>query len=109
VLPTYGKGEVIVLTEDILSAYKVSTAAPVQGWAMMGTSLKPHITQAVMKQGKPVAIWLDPDGAGKLGAAKAQRELKAVGVECRIVSSTKDPKLLHRATIRELLCIPSSR
>ena len=103
VLPRWGSASRITLTEDILSAYKVGSTEGCEAWAMMGTSLKPHVLAELMKAGKPCNIWLDPDAAGRRAASKAVKTLAGYGIDCRIIRSTKDPKLLHRAVIKEHL------
>lgn len=103
VLPRWGTAARITLTEDILSAYKVGTTEGCEAWCLMGTSLKTHVLAELLKAGKPCNIWLDPDAAGKRAASKAAKTLAGYGIECRVIQSTKDPKLLHRATIKELI------
>lgn len=93
-----GEGPTLVLTEDILSAIKVGqvTAA----WSILGTSVTDSIVKEVMRVGSPVAIWLDPDGAGIKGARKLRRELAPlVTQDVRVIVSDKDPKLHSRKEI----------
>lgn len=101
-LAKHGRGGLVVLTEDLLSAYKVSRAG-VQGWALMGTKLNDHITAEVIRTGLPVAVWLDADAPGRAAARKVGQELRACGVEVRDVVTEKDPKLLSRAEIAATL------
>lgn len=100
VLPRYGSADFIVLTEDILSAAKVGLVA--EGWSMLGTKMNPTTLDAVIQSGKPVLVWLDPDAAGKRGAAKVLRTLRSVGVSCENVVSDKDPKLHIRKEIADV-------
>lgn len=97
----YGEGKEIVLTEDILSAWKVGrcTAA----WSILGTSLSQSQCLSIMQHGLPVAIWLDPDGPGQRAAAKIFKQLTAYGVDARVIRSDTDPKLLTREDIRRKL------
>jgi DNA primase len=97
----YGKGKEIVLTEDILSAWKVGqcTAA----WSILGTSLSQSQCLSVMRHGLPVYIWLDPDAAGIRAASKIFKQLTAYGVDARVIRSDTDPKLLSREDIRRKL------
>ncbi|MGH1510395.1 toprim domain-containing protein [Ralstonia solanacearum] len=98
----YGDGWAIVLTEDLLSAYKTSLAG-VAGWALMGTRLNTYTTAQVLSARKPVFVWMDPDAAGQSAAAEIMRTLRAYGVIVRNVVSTKDPKLLSREEITRLV------
>jgi len=100
VLPRYGTAEFIVLTEDILSAAKVGLVA--EGWSMLGTKLHGSMLSALIEAGKPVIVWLDPDAAGKRGAAKTLRTLRSVGIQCCNLVSERDPKLHSRKEISEL-------
>lgn len=97
----YGKGTEIVLTEDILSAWKVGCVT--SAWSILGTSLSQSQVLALLKDGRPVTIWLDPDGPGRRAAAKIFKQLTAYGVDARVIRSDRDPKLLTRDEIRHAL------
>jgi hypothetical protein len=101
VIPRYGKAQHVTLTEDMLSAYKVGKVA--EGWAMLGTSISKHAISLLSARGCKVNIWLDPDKAGRRAATKVAATLRSVGVECDIIRSTVDPKLVHSSDIKELL------
>jgi hypothetical protein len=94
----YGSGPLLVLTEDLLSAYRVSRAGA-EAWSLLGTKITDYIATEIIKADKPVATWLDPDKAGRTNAAKIRRALRAYGVEVRDIQSDKDPKLLTREAI----------
>jgi DNA primase len=94
----YGAGPIVVLTEDILSAYKVSRAG-VEAWPLMGTKLSTTVAAEIIRDSRPVAVWLDPDMAGRTSAAKICKTLRAYGVKVTNVVSDKDPKLLSREEI----------
>ena len=94
----YGDGATIVLTEDILSAYRVSRVG-VEGWCLLGTKITDYIATQLIRAGKTVAVWLDPDAAGQTNAAKIIKQLRAYGVVARNVVSLRDPKLLQREEI----------
>ena len=97
----YGKGKEIVLTEDILSAWKVGTVS--SGWSILGTSLSQSQLSLLLARQCPVSIWLDPDAAGRKAAAKIFKQLNAYGVDARVIRSDTDPKLLTREDIRRKL------
>lgn len=92
----------LILTEDILSAARCGRH--VHGASICGVSMD-IADLSFCTQYHRVAVWLDPDGAGKSGAAKALRKLLLVNPEARTISSRVDPKNLPDAellaTIRE--------
>lgn len=98
----YGEGNAVVLTEDMLSAYKVSRVG-VAGWSILGTKLNDHTAAEVIRAAKPVYVWLDPDKAGQTAAQEIVKKLRAYGVKARSVLSDRDPKLLMRNQIIEVL------
>lgn len=102
VIPKYGYSSAITLTEDILSAYKVGKVG--EGWCLLGTKLSAYHLHSLMLRGCPVNVWLDPDGAGQSGASKCLAKLRSVGITCRNIVSSVDPKLMHLSAIKELLC-----
>lgn len=101
VIPTYGlgRGTVIALTEDILSAYKVGKVT--EAWALMGTSLHPSVLRRLVDSGAHVAIMLDPDAAGIKAAAKIIKTLTMYGVPAHRVNLRADPKLLSLQEISD--------
>lgn len=101
VLPRYGEGSMVVLTEDILSAVRVGEVT--EAWSLMGTAMKAPVLARLSMEDRPVAVWLDPDSAGREGAAKVLRSLRSLGLRCFNVVSTKDPKLLSKQEILECL------
>jgi hypothetical protein len=101
-LVKFGKADVPTLTEDMLSAMKVGVSGG-EGWAVLGTSVSDHMVAALLKRGTPVNVWLDPDGAGRRGAAKISKQLRAYGLTVRDIISARDPKLHSRVEIKEIL------
>lgn len=101
IVPRWGKADQIVLTEDILSAFRVGMEG--EAWSLMGTELATSVLARLLKEGKPVLIWLDPDDAGQNAAADVSRTLASVGVPHKNIITKCDPKLLSRAQIREVL------
>ena len=97
----YGKANEVTLVEDLLSAYKVGTVA--EAWSLMGTSINKLALSLLLSRGCKVNVWLDPDAAGQRASTKVLASLRAVGVEARNIVSAKDPKLIHRYEIKELL------
>lgn len=101
IIPKYGSADVIVLTEDILSAAKVGMVY--EGWSMMGVKLSTLALSEIIQTGKPVIVWLDPDKAGRDGMVKTVRSLRSTGIPCARVDSDLDPKLHSRREIRTII------
>lgn len=100
-VPRWGQADEVTLCEDILSAYKVGTVA--EGWCLLGTSIGKVCLGMLIQRNAKVNVWLDPDPPGRRAAKKALALLRSVGLEARDVVSEKDPKLVHRQSIKELL------
>lgn len=96
----WGEGPTLVVTEDILSAFKVGMVT--SAVAALGTSPSAAVVNHIM-QFKDVRVWLDPDPAGRRGATKIISRLRAYGVSPANVVSDRDPKLLSKEQIREHL------
>jgi len=96
-----GDGPLLVLTEDMLSAVRVGevTAA----WCAMGTSLTDTIIAEILRLGKPVRVWLDPDNAGVRGRRKYVPMLRAYGIDAQAIRSDRDPKLYSKEEITKFL------
>lgn len=99
-LVRFGEAEVPTLTEDILSAAKIGLVS--EGWAVLGTSVSSHMVAALMKRGR-CNVALDPDAAGRRGAAKIVKQLRAYGLTVRNVEFQRDPKLMPRESLRRVL------
>lgn len=108
----------LVITEDVLSAIRVgrfTTSA-----ALLGTSLSSSVLSQLEKSLRlrrtnalawwepqedsvRVAVWLDPDKAGRRGASKIESRLSMVGWSVRRISSSADPKRLSDRDIAQIL------
>lgn len=104
----YGTGRVLVLTEDILSAFRVGKHT--EAWSLLGTKLPEPVAVQIVSRGGPVLVWLDPDWqypAGKrpgvIAARAIVKQLTGYGVNARYVLSRADPKLLSDREIRRFL------
>jgi hypothetical protein len=98
----FGSGSFVVLTEDILSAFKISLAG-FEAWPVMGTLVSDAYVAEILRRGVPVITWLDPDKAGQRAARKYIQQLRAYGVPVRNVVSEKDPKRHFIDEIKEYL------
>jgi hypothetical protein len=92
----------VVLTEDILSAFKISLTGE-EAWPVMGTSVPASYVAELMRRGVQAVTWLDPDAAGRKAAARYGKQLRAYGVPVRDIVSARDPKLHHLQDIKEIL------
>lgn len=101
VIPMYGSAQEVTLTEDLLSAYKVGTVG--EGWSLLGTSISKATLAALVSRNCKVNVWLDPDGPGQRAAKKVLVAVRSVGLDARNIVSERDPKLVHRQQIKELL------
>lgn len=94
-------GGPVFLTEDLLSAYKIRMAG-FRSMPLQGTSLHDEHVACLLKHTDRVAVWLDPDKAGRDAAAKVAKRLRVFGFDVHDVVSTKDPKLHTRAEINSI-------
>lgn len=109
VIPRYGSAPNVTLTEDILSAFKVGISGH-EGWSLMGTRVGNHALSLLLRRGARVNVWMDNDigpkftvNRGQIAARKIGAQLRASGLEVRNIISPRDPKLMHRDEIKELL------
>jgi hypothetical protein len=100
-LPRFGSGDSITLTEDLLSAFKIGLVA--EAWCLMGTYANPRLLAGLLERKAPVNVWTDPDAAGRAAAKKVHSQLKAYGIEARVIRSARDPKLHTFDQIRSYL------
>lgn len=106
-----GKGDSIVLLEDVLSAYKVGLVC--EAWCLFGTKLKDSVLAELLNDPRPVVTWLDDDrgrpggkNPGQDSARQMRNRLRALGKEVRNATSERDPKYLPRDRIEEVLECP---
>lgn len=97
----FGTGPTLVLTEDVLSAYKVGKVT--KAWAMLGTSFSDGMVMALAGAHSPVATLLDPDAGGDKGRRAATRQLPIMGISVTNLYPPRDPKLLSLKEIQSCL------
>lgn len=105
-LACYGEADCVVLTEDILSAFRVGQVS--QGWSLLGTKLPTPALARLIKEDKPVLVWLDNDqgrihNPGQHAAGLIMRSLTNVGLRCANIVTAIDAKALSRAQVREVI------
>jgi DNA primase len=92
----------LVLTEDILSAVRVGRIAR-RTVALLGTSANAEQLAAILKGVRRIAIWLDPDKAGRTAGHKISRTLQLQGFSVQSIRTERDPKYYSNAGIRRIL------
>lgn len=93
----YGRGDPLVLTEDVLSAFRVGQVT--EAWSLLGTNLTDAVLARILRRGGVVLVWLDPDAAGRKASRTIINQLRACGVAANPVSTQRDPKLYSRRDI----------
>ncbi|AQT27796.1 DNA primase [Ralstonia phage RS-PI-1] len=93
----YGRGDPLVLTEDVLSAFRVGQHT--EAWSLLGTNLTDPVLARILKRGGSVRVWLDPDTAGRKASRTIINRLVACGVSAHAIHTQRDPKLYSRRDI----------
>lgn len=101
IAPTYGQGDVHVLTEDILSAWKVGCVT--KATSLMGVRLNDTLLAQLVADRKPIVVALDPDPPGIAGAQQVAARCRMVGLRTEILHTRLDPKCLPRLEIKQCL------
>ena len=94
----YGDGPVVAITEDMLSAAKVGGVT--EAHALLGTVVSDAVLLRLASAGKPIALMLDSDAAGRAGAKAIALRLSLLGVDNRQIYFGRDPKLVARKDIK---------
>lgn len=104
----FGEGNVVILHEDYLSAYRVHKAG-FHTCCLLGTTLTTAVLARLTKYDE-VWTWLDNDkGRGLLGnpgqraAGQALSQLRACGIKVRNIKSDNDPKSYSAREINNIL------
>jgi DNA primase len=93
----YGRGDPLVLTEDVLSAFRVGQVT--EAWSLLGTNLTDPVLIRIIDRGGKVRVWLDPDAAGRKASRRIINRLTACGVDAEAIHTQRDPKLYSRRDI----------
>lgn len=104
IVAKYGSGPVVVITEDILSAFRVARVT--EAWSALGTSLPVPIMNQLIEAQRPVVLMLDPDAGGDKGTIRMLRPLSNAGVSVYVARPHRDPKYLTKQ--ETLSCINTS-
>ena len=98
-LTKYGKGGILILVEDVLSAIKIARTKKYCASPLLGSSLSKHAESQLVKQYKNIYVWLDRDKASN--AVRIRNRLRSLGVTSRAIISDLDPKEYDKQTITE--------
>lgn len=91
--------EVLVLTEDVLSAIKVGRKF--DACSLLGTTMTDERAAKIAMHYDTVVLWLDGDKAGRAGVKDAAKQLAFQGVKCYKVISERDPKTYTQSEIED--------
>lgn len=97
------RAKTLVVTEDILSAYRVYRDGAVDALAIMGTSLDRDVIVQITKDYRRVALWLDPDRWGRMGSGILRGAFEQLDFPVVRVDSERDPKNHAPDYVREKL------
>lgn len=93
--------ELVVITEDILSAIKVYRAG-YSSMAVLGTSISPTAAVHISKYTN-VVCWTDADKAGDEAWIKLRKRMQLFDVSLRRIRTDEDPKNISIETIKTLI------
>jgi DNA primase len=102
-LTIYGKGDTIILVEDVLSAIKIARLR-YQGYCsspLLGSSLSEKSRDILRKNFKNIYIWLDRDKANQ--AIDIRNNLKSFGINSKVIITKLDPKEYNKEEITNWL------
>jgi hypothetical protein len=94
-------GDMVVVTEDILSAIKVYRAG-YSSIAVLGTNISPT-TAAAIGEYPSVVCWTDADKAGDKAWVQLRQRLSLYDLELRRIRTEEDPKNITLSGIKSLL------
>lgn len=93
----------LVLTEDILSAYRVMKDAETDALAVSGTSLDRSAVVEIVNRYHGAIVWLDGDEWGKKGGLKIRSEFSRLGFPVHRIKTTMDPKVYEGADLYKIV------
>jgi len=102
-LTIYGKGDKLLVVEDVLSAIKIARLRQ-EGYCatpLLGSSMSKQVVAQLSKQYDTVHIWLDRDKAKQ--SIRIRNNLREAGVTSRAIISALDPKEYNKEEILKWL------
>ena len=102
-LTIYGKGDKLLVVEDVLSAIKIARLRQ-EGYCatpLLGSSMSKQAEQQLLKRYENISVWLDRDKAKN--AIRIRNRLRSLGVSSKAIITPLDPKEYNRTEILEWL------
>ena len=98
-LTVYGKGDTIVVVEDVLSATKIARCydESICASPLLGSSLSKQSMAQLTKRYKTIHVWLDRDKAKE--AIRIRNKLRALGITSKAIITPLDPKEYNKKEI----------
>jgi len=102
-LTIYGKGDTIVVVEDVLSAIKIARLrhAGICSTPLLGSSVSKKTMSQLVKDYKTIYVWLDRDKART--AVDIKNKFRSLGIISKAIISDLDPKEYNKTEILEWL------
>jgi hypothetical protein len=100
-LGAHAHGKVVV-TEDILSAYRIHRDLRVESRALLGTNVPDDLIEWFKENHTHVYIWLDGDMTGLSASLKVYKEIDPVLSSTSIVQAEKSPKEYTPEELQEI-------
>ncbi len=102
-LKVFGDGDITVLCEDWISAYRVAQCEGFRSVCIFGTSCSSTLLLKVAESNKPLVIWLDGDKPGQTAANKLIKSLANYYLNLYNVCTINDPKTYSDTEIKDIL------
>ena len=102
-LTIYGKGTILLVVEDVLSAIKIARLSQ-EGYCatpLLGSSMPKQVEHELVKRYDSIYVWLDRDKAKT--ALKMRNRLRSLGVSSKAIVTPLDPKEYNRTEISKWL------
>jgi len=103
---SYGRGDPLVLTEDVLSAFRVGEFT--EAWSLLGTNLTDQVLARIIRRGGPVRVWLDGDAAGRKASRRILKQLRSCGIDAERIETPMDPKKYSRRQLPSVIGLNAS-
>ena len=102
-LKIFGDGDITVLCEDWLSAYRVAQCDAVRSVCLFGTNCLSNELLKIISSTNKIIIWLDNDRAGITSAKKIMKSLANYYLKLYNVNTINDPKTYSDSEIKDIL------
>jgi hypothetical protein len=100
-LTVYGKGDTVILVEDVLSAIKIARTEEFAAVPVLGSSLSKEHEVKLIKRFNSIYVWLDRDKAKN--AVQIKNRLRSKGITSRAIITPLDPKEYNKTEITQWL------